>query len=96
MWSQPHVTHNYYVHMLQATIENTVYVKSNLFLGMLKSPQAVFWSKCLEDVYSSQAVQDFGSMCQERDSEEVKGVLPYWPRIYCKISVVSWSFTTHS
>ena len=28
-------------------------------------------------------------MCQERDAEEVKGVLPYWPRIYCKISVVS-------
>lgn len=40
------------------------------------------------------AVQDFGSMCQERDAEEVKGVLPYWPRIYCKISVVSCSFTT--
>ncbi|XP_041657592.1 E3 ubiquitin-protein ligase listerin [Cheilinus undulatus] len=33
------------------------------------------------------AVQDFGSMCQERDAEEVKGVLPYWPRIYCKIAV---------
>ncbi|XP_068600675.1 E3 ubiquitin-protein ligase listerin [Brachionichthys hirsutus] len=33
------------------------------------------------------AVQDFGSMCQERDAEEVKGVLPYWPRIYCRISV---------
>lgn len=33
------------------------------------------------------AVQDFGSMCEERDPEEVKGVLPYWPRIYCKISV---------
>lgn len=33
------------------------------------------------------AVQDFGSMCQERNAEEVKGVLPYWPRIYCKISV---------
>lgn len=33
------------------------------------------------------AVQDFGSMCQERDAEEVKGVLPFWPRIYCKISV---------
>nr|XP_061801771.1 E3 ubiquitin-protein ligase listerin-like [Nerophis lumbriciformis] len=33
------------------------------------------------------AVQDFGSMCQERDAEDVKGVLPYWPRIYCKISV---------
>ncbi|XP_061607193.1 E3 ubiquitin-protein ligase listerin [Phyllopteryx taeniolatus] len=32
------------------------------------------------------AVQDFGSMCQERDAEDVKGVLPYWPRIYCKIS----------
>ncbi|MEQ2217667.1 hypothetical protein XENOCAPTIV_018350, partial [Xenoophorus captivus] len=30
---------------------------------------------------------DFGAMCQERDAEEVKGVLPYWPRIYCKISV---------
>ncbi|XP_058483459.1 E3 ubiquitin-protein ligase listerin [Solea solea] len=33
------------------------------------------------------AVQDFGSMCQERDATEVKGVLPYWPRIYCKISM---------
>ncbi|XP_034034250.1 E3 ubiquitin-protein ligase listerin [Thalassophryne amazonica] len=33
------------------------------------------------------ALQDFGSMCQERDAEEVKGVLPYWPRIYCKIAV---------
>lgn len=43
-------------------------------------------------VFSSQAVQDFGSMCQERDAEEVKGVLPYWPRIYCKISVVSCLF----
>lgn len=51
---------------------------------------------CLDAVYFSQAVQDFGSMCQERNAEEVKGVLPYWPRIYCKISVVSWSFTIHS
>ncbi|KAL2094366.1 hypothetical protein ACEWY4_009085 [Coilia grayii] len=33
------------------------------------------------------AVQEFGAMCQERDAEAVKGVLPYWPRIYCKISV---------
>ncbi|KAK7926168.1 hypothetical protein WMY93_008478 [Mugilogobius chulae] len=33
------------------------------------------------------AVQDFGTMCQEREAEDVKGVLPYWPRIYCKISV---------
>lgn len=44
---------------------------------------------CIDNLSSSQAVQDFGSMCQERDAEEVKGVLPYWPRIYCKISVVS-------
>lgn len=29
-------------------------------------------------------------MCQERDSEVVKGVLPYWSKIYCKISVVSY------
>ncbi|KAF7701263.1 E3 ubiquitin-protein ligase listerin [Silurus meridionalis] len=33
------------------------------------------------------AVQEFGAMCQERDSDIVKGVLPYWPRIYCKISM---------
>ncbi|XP_062870283.1 E3 ubiquitin-protein ligase listerin [Trichomycterus rosablanca] len=33
------------------------------------------------------AVQEFGAMCQERDSDTVKGVLPYWPRIYCKISL---------
>lgn len=27
-------------------------------------------------------------MCQEREPDIVKGVLPYWPRIYCRISVV--------
>lgn len=35
-----------------------------------------------------QAVQEFGAMCQERQPDVVKGVLPYWPRIYCRISVV--------
>ncbi|XP_020851528.1 E3 ubiquitin-protein ligase listerin isoform X2 [Phascolarctos cinereus] len=33
------------------------------------------------------AMQEFGAMCDERDAEIVKGVLPYWPRIYCKISL---------
>lgn len=36
-----------------------------------------------------QAVQEFGAMCQERQPDVVKGVLPYWPRIYCRISMVS-------
>ncbi|KAM6448074.1 E3 ubiquitin-protein ligase listerin [Liasis olivaceus] len=33
------------------------------------------------------AMQEFGAMCKERETEIVKGVLPYWPRIYCKISL---------
>ncbi|KAJ6662463.1 hypothetical protein lerEdw1_011876 [Lerista edwardsae] len=33
------------------------------------------------------AMQEFGTMCKERETEIVKGVLPYWPRIYCKISI---------
>ncbi|XP_008588259.1 PREDICTED: E3 ubiquitin-protein ligase listerin [Galeopterus variegatus] len=33
------------------------------------------------------AMQEFGAMCTERDTEIVKGVLPYWPRIFCKISL---------
>ncbi|XP_063203186.1 E3 ubiquitin-protein ligase listerin [Chroicocephalus ridibundus] len=33
------------------------------------------------------AMQEFGTMCKEREAEIVKGVLPYWPRIYCKISL---------
>ncbi|XP_054433691.1 E3 ubiquitin-protein ligase listerin [Pteronotus mesoamericanus] len=33
------------------------------------------------------AMQEFGAMCTERDTESVKGVLPYWPRIFCKISL---------
>ncbi|XP_051781695.1 E3 ubiquitin-protein ligase listerin [Erpetoichthys calabaricus] len=33
------------------------------------------------------AVQEFTAMCKNRDSETVKGVLPYWPRIYCKVSL---------
>uniref|UniRef100_A0A672KMD0 E3 ubiquitin-protein ligase listerin n=1 Tax=Sinocyclocheilus grahami TaxID=75366 RepID=A0A672KMD0_SINGR len=36
---------------------------------------------------SSQAVQEFGAICQERQPDVVKGVLPYWPRIYCRISM---------
>uniref|UniRef100_A0A8K9XDK5 E3 ubiquitin-protein ligase listerin n=1 Tax=Oncorhynchus mykiss TaxID=8022 RepID=A0A8K9XDK5_ONCMY len=40
-----------------------------------------------DTVTKLKAVQEFGAMCQERDSEVVKGVLPYWPRIYCKISM---------
>ncbi|KAM9320364.1 E3 ubiquitin-protein ligase listerin [Gastrophryne carolinensis] len=33
------------------------------------------------------AMQEFGAMCKERDIEAVRGVLPYWPRNYCKISL---------
>lgn len=33
-------------------------------------------------------------MCQERDPDVVKGVLPYWSKIYCKISVVRRFFCT--
>ncbi|KAM6223493.1 E3 ubiquitin-protein ligase listerin [Rhynchocyon petersi] len=33
------------------------------------------------------AMQEFGTMCTERDTEVVKGVLPYWPRIFCKVSL---------
>ncbi|KAE8621680.1 hypothetical protein XENTR_v10004921 [Xenopus tropicalis] len=33
------------------------------------------------------AMQEFGFMCKEREMETVRGVLPYWPRIYCKISL---------
>ncbi|KAK3550418.1 hypothetical protein QTP86_025164 [Hemibagrus guttatus] len=40
-----------------------------------------------DTVTKLKAVQEFGAMCQERDSDTVAGVLPYWPRIYCKISV---------
>ncbi|XP_032889152.1 E3 ubiquitin-protein ligase listerin [Amblyraja radiata] len=32
------------------------------------------------------ALQEFATMCKEKDAESVKGVLPYWSRIYCKIS----------
>ncbi|XP_069616963.1 E3 ubiquitin-protein ligase listerin [Ranitomeya imitator] len=33
------------------------------------------------------AMQEFGAMCKEREVEVVRGVLPYWPRNYCKISL---------
>ncbi|XP_069801287.1 E3 ubiquitin-protein ligase listerin [Dendropsophus ebraccatus] len=33
------------------------------------------------------AMQEFGAMCKERDMEVVRGVLPYWPRNYCKVSM---------
>lgn len=42
--------------------------------------------------FAFQAVQEFGAMCQEREPDIVKGVLPYWPRIYCRVSVVSQQY----
>ncbi|XP_072116707.1 E3 ubiquitin-protein ligase listerin isoform X1 [Mobula birostris] len=33
------------------------------------------------------ALQEFATMCKEKDPESVKGVLPYWSRIYCKFSL---------
>ncbi|XP_078088588.1 E3 ubiquitin-protein ligase listerin [Mustelus asterias] len=33
------------------------------------------------------AAQEFGTMCKEKHPESIKGVLPYWSRIYCKISL---------
>ncbi|XP_075707339.1 E3 ubiquitin-protein ligase listerin [Rhinoderma darwinii] len=33
------------------------------------------------------AMQEFGAMCKDREMEIVRGVLPYWPRNYCKISL---------
>ncbi|ELT92500.1 hypothetical protein CAPTEDRAFT_134741 [Capitella teleta] len=34
-----------------------------------------------------QALQELTTLCQEKDSESVKTVLPFWPRIYSKISM---------
>ncbi|XP_072370137.1 E3 ubiquitin-protein ligase listerin isoform X2 [Scyliorhinus torazame] len=33
------------------------------------------------------AVQEFGTMCKVKHPETIKGALPYWSRIYCKISM---------
>ncbi|XP_072514427.1 E3 ubiquitin-protein ligase listerin [Salminus brasiliensis] len=59
-------------------IDNLVDADFRLVLRKLSKRDAVTKLK---------AVQEFGAMCQERESDIVKGVLPYWPRIYCKISV---------
>uniref|UniRef100_A0A8B9J8K2 E3 ubiquitin-protein ligase listerin n=1 Tax=Astyanax mexicanus TaxID=7994 RepID=A0A8B9J8K2_ASTMX len=59
-------------------IDNMVDADFRLVLRKLSKRDAVTKLK---------AVQEFGAMCQERESDVVKGVLPYWPRIYCKISV---------
>ncbi|XP_043927953.1 E3 ubiquitin-protein ligase listerin-like [Protopterus annectens] len=33
------------------------------------------------------AMHEFAAMCKEREPEVIKGVIPYWSRIYCKISL---------
>nr|XP_055064559.1 E3 ubiquitin-protein ligase listerin [Misgurnus anguillicaudatus] len=59
-------------------IDNLVDADFRLVLRKLSKRDAVTKLK---------AVQEFGAMCQEREPDIVKGVLPYWPRIYCRISV---------
>ncbi|KAI7793222.1 putative E3 ubiquitin-protein ligase listerin [Triplophysa rosa] len=59
-------------------IDNLVDADFRLVLRKLSKRDAVTKLK---------AVQEFGVMCQEREPDIVKGVLPYWPRIYCRVSV---------
>lgn len=39
-------------------------------------------------IYTFQALQEFSSLCKEKDEESVKAVLPFWPRIYNKMAIV--------
>ena len=38
---------------------------------------------------SLQAVQEFGALCREKEVDVLKGVLPFWPRVYSKLVIVS-------
>ncbi len=40
-----------------------------------------------------QALQEFTGLCETEDVEKIKSVLPFWPRIYSKVSVVSRNIT---
>jgi len=37
-----------------------------------------------------QAMQDFAHLCQEKDAKIVLSVLPLWPKLYAKLSIVSY------
>ena len=34
------------------------------------------------------ALQEMMTLCQDKDVEAVETILPFWPRIYCKLSIV--------
>jgi len=36
-----------------------------------------------------QAMQEFAHLCQEKDAKIVLSVLPLWPKVYAKLSIVS-------
>jgi len=36
-------------------------------------------------------MQEFAHLCQEKDSKVVLSVLPLWPKVYAKLSIVSYS-----
>jgi len=38
-----------------------------------------------------QAMQEFAVLCQEKDVKVVLSVLPLWPKVYGKLSIVSHS-----
>ena len=38
-----------------------------------------------------QAMQEFAHLCQVKDSKVVLSVLPLWPKVYAKLSIVSCS-----
>ena len=36
-----------------------------------------------------QAMHEFAHLCQEKDASVVLSVLPLWPKVYAKLSIVS-------
>ena len=39
-----------------------------------------------------QALQEFSTLCQEKDADNIKTILVFWPRIYNRASIVSILF----
>ena len=42
-------------------------------------------------LFCCQAMQEFAHLCQEKDAKVVLSILPLWPKVYAKLSIVSRS-----
>ena len=64
-----------------APVQTTMYYQNYAMIALSDAEMNLF-----------QAVQEFSELCKASTEEDVLNVLPFWPRIYNRLAIVSVTY----